>query len=57
MTVGTWERFQLVHNANHSVSLKAMVNGRYVTADAAGRKPLIANRSAIDWWEEFELVG
>jgi len=35
-TVGSWETFQLVHNADGSVSLKALVNNMYVTAENAG---------------------
>ena len=39
-----------------SVSLKAAANGDYVTADGTGTKALIANRTAIGPWEEFDLV-
>lgn len=38
------------------VSLRAHANGKYVTAENAGRSPLIANRTAIGRWEEFRLV-
>ena len=37
-------------------SLVANVNGRYVTAAAAGSQPLIANRSAIGAWEQFDQI-
>jgi hypothetical protein len=30
-----------------------VVNGKYVSADAAGTKPLIANRTAVGLWEKF----
>jgi hypothetical protein len=33
----------------------AKVNGRYVTAEAGGAQPLIANRTAIGAWEKFNL--
>jgi hypothetical protein len=36
--------------------LRAHANGRYVTAESGGSKPLIANRTAIGPWEKFRLV-
>ncbi|SDO83984.1 GDSL-type esterase/lipase family protein [Actinacidiphila guanduensis] len=38
------------------VSLRAHANGDYVTADNAGASPLIANRTAIGPWEQFDLL-
>jgi GH25 family lysozyme M1 (1,4-beta-N-acetylmuramidase) len=38
------------------VSLRAHANGRYVTAEDAGSKPLIANRTAIGTWEQFDQI-
>lgn len=38
------------------IALKARANGRYVTAENAGGSPLIANRTAIGYWEQFDLV-
>ncbi|SDO52310.1 fascin domain-containing protein [Actinacidiphila guanduensis] len=38
------------------VSLRAHANGDYVTADNAGAAPLIANRTAIGPWEQFDLL-
>lgn len=38
------------------ISLRARVNGSFVTADNSGRSPLIANRSAIGPWEQFDLL-
>ena len=55
--VGDWERFQIVNNADGSLSLRANANGRYVTAENAGSSPLIANRTAIGLWEKFTQVG
>jgi len=54
--VGPWETFRLIHNANGTVSLLAFVNNRYVTAENAGASALIANRTAIGTWEQFDLV-
>jgi hypothetical protein len=39
------------------VSLRARVNSRYVAAENAGAQPLIANRTAIGGWEQFDLVN
>jgi hypothetical protein len=38
------------------VSFRAHANGDYVTAEAAGAQPLIANRTAIGPWESFDLI-
>ncbi|MGI5239018.1 GDSL-type esterase/lipase family protein [Dactylosporangium sp. CA-139066] len=38
------------------ISLRARVNGRYVTADNGGAAPLIANRTAIGPWEQFDQI-
>jgi DNA-directed RNA polymerase specialized sigma24 family protein len=35
------------------VALFAHANSRFVTAEAAGSQPLIANRTAIGSWEQF----
>jgi hypothetical protein len=37
--------------------LLAHADNRYVTAESAGTKPLIANRTAILSWEKFRIVG
>jgi beta-glucosidase-like glycosyl hydrolase len=38
------------------ISLRAHANGDYVTAENAGASPLIANRTAIGPWEEFDEI-
>jgi hypothetical protein len=38
------------------VSLRARANSRYVCAENAGAQPLIANRTAIGTWEQFDLL-
>jgi GH25 family lysozyme M1 (1,4-beta-N-acetylmuramidase) len=38
------------------LSLLAEANGRYVTAETAGRSPLIANRTAVGLWEQFDQI-
>jgi flagella basal body P-ring formation protein FlgA len=54
--IGAWEEFDLINNADGSISLRALANGRYVTAENAGAAALIANRTAIGPWEEFDLI-
>jgi len=50
---GDAQKFRLVTNADGTVSLRATLNGKYVSAEAAGKEPLVANRSAIGPWEKF----
>ncbi|WP_194909551.1 SGNH/GDSL hydrolase family protein [Catenulispora rubra] len=38
------------------ISLRAHANGDYVTADNGGGSPLIANRTAIGFWEQFDEI-
>jgi hypothetical protein len=47
--VGPTEQFIL------NVSLRSFANGRFVCAENAGGSPLIANRTAIGTWEQFQL--
>ena len=39
------------------ISLRAHANGDIVTADNAGASPLIANRTAVGQWEQFDLIN
>ena len=55
--VGLWETFQLLHNGDGSVTLRAAVNSQLVTAENAGAAALIANRTAVGPWEEFDLIS
>ncbi|MEU0969592.1 hypothetical protein ABZ357_30865 [Streptomyces sp. NPDC005917] len=48
--------FQLVKNSNGTVSLLAAANGKHVTAENGGADALIANRTAIGTWEQFDLA-
>jgi len=41
---------------NHVISLRAHANGMIVTAENAGASPLIANRTAIGPWEQFDEI-
>lgn len=43
--------------AQRVISLRAGINGRYVTAEQRGAAALIANRAAIGPWEQFDLVA
>jgi hypothetical protein len=38
------------------LSLRAMANNMIVTADNAGASPLIANRTTIGTWEQFDML-
>ena len=38
------------------ISLRAIANDKIVTADNAGASPLIANRTAVGTWEQFDLL-
>jgi hypothetical protein len=38
------------------ISLKALANNQYVSADNTGTSPLIANRTSVGTWEQFTLV-
>jgi hypothetical protein len=40
----------------HVVSFRAHANGNIVTADNAGASPLIANRTAVGTWEQFDEI-
>lgn len=45
----------MIRNSDGSASFKAAVNNRYVAAEGAGTKPLLAGRTAISGWEKFTL--
>jgi hypothetical protein len=55
--IGPWEEFDLINNADGSVSFRAHANNMLVTAENAGASPLIANRAAVGAWESFDLIG
>ncbi|WP_433211885.1 PKD domain-containing protein [Dactylosporangium sp. CS-047395] len=52
-SIGPWEQF--VAAINTDVTWSSAVKG-YVSADGAGTKPLIANRTAVGSWETFDLI-
>jgi beta-glucanase (GH16 family) len=39
------------------VALRASANGLYVSAEAAGASPLVANRSVASTWEQFKVLS
>jgi hypothetical protein len=43
-------------SSNGTISLRARANNMIVTAENAGANPLIANRTAIGTWEQFDLI-
>jgi beta-glucosidase len=56
-SAGAAQTFDLIHNSDGSVSLRAHANNDYVTAENAGAASLVANRTAIGPWEEFDLIN
>jgi beta-glucosidase len=56
-SAGAAQTFNLVHNSDGSVSLRAHANNDYVTAENGGAAALIANRTVIGPWEEFDLIN
>jgi hypothetical protein len=55
-TIGAPEEFDLIFNPDSSVSFRAHVNSQIVTAESDGVQPLIANRTAVGPWEEFDFL-
>jgi Ricin-type beta-trefoil lectin domain/Cellulase (glycosyl hydrolase family 5)/Ricin-type beta-trefoil lectin domain-like len=55
-TNGPNEEFDLIYNPDGSYSFRAHSDGDYVTAENAGASSLIANRTAIGTWEEFDIL-
>jgi YVTN family beta-propeller protein len=45
-----------VWRRTRSLSLMALSNARYVSAEAAGAQPLVANRTVAGAWEQFDLL-
>ncbi len=38
------------------VAIQSYTNGNFVCADDNGNRPLIANRSSINIWEQFDMI-
>lgn len=55
-TIGTAQKFGLIFNADGSFSFSARSNSMIVCAESAGTQALIANRTAVGPWEEFDLI-
>jgi hypothetical protein len=41
---------------NRRIALRSLANGKIVCAEGGGEQPLIANRTDIGAWEQFELI-
>src|SRR5882672_769593 len=56
----TWEQYQIINNANGTISLRATVSSNFVSADIGLAAPntdrLISNRPVASTWEQFTLV-
>ncbi|SCG55253.1 S8 family serine peptidase [Micromonospora humi] len=58
-TMGSVDRLLHVGNAvvaRESYGLKARSNGRYVTAESSGSKPLVARGTEAGAWERYDVV-
>ncbi|MEO3756334.1 glycoside hydrolase N-terminal domain-containing protein [Streptomyces sp. B6B3] len=53
-TAGT--SYRLTARPTPVISLRSRANDQYVCAENAGAEPLIANRTAIGLWEQFDLI-
>jgi beta-glucanase (GH16 family) len=40
-----------------TVSIRASANNTFVTAENAGASPLVANRAAVNTWEQFHVIA
>ncbi len=52
-----WFTFGAGGGSGSVISLRSHANNMIVTADNAGADPLIANRTTIGTWEEFDLIN
>jgi hypothetical protein len=55
-SVDAWETFDLIDNADGSVSLRAHANNNYVSAPNGGASPLIADSPTLSPAAEFDLI-
>ncbi|MFU8873390.1 S8 family serine peptidase [Micromonospora sp. SL4-19] len=58
-TMGSMDRLLhvgAVQPARSSYGLKARTNGKFVTAESGGTKPLIARGTALGAWEKYDVV-
>ncbi|MFF2484512.1 cellulase family glycosylhydrolase [Paenibacillus sp. NPDC058071] len=55
-TVGGWEKFTIVNNADGTVSFLSAANNKYVTAVIDENTQLVARATTIQAWEKFRLV-
>ncbi len=46
-------KFEIVTRGYGLFGLKALANGKYVTTPSYGKKPLIANKKSVGYWELF----
>lgn len=53
----TWEQFDVVNNADGTISLRAQANGLWVAADLNADDRLVANRTVASTWEKFRIVA
>jgi hypothetical protein len=54
-TASTWERFRLEPQSNGTVAIRAVANNLYVSTDLNLGGILIADRTAVQAWEQFTI--
>ncbi|KAL3120968.1 hypothetical protein niasHT_002596 [Heterodera trifolii] len=52
-----WEKFEWIKNSDGTVSLRTLINGKYVCADLDREAKLIANKNWVQVWERFNVVN
>ncbi|MFF2093906.1 cellulase family glycosylhydrolase [Paenibacillus sp. NPDC058174] len=55
-TVGGWEKFTVINNADGTISLLSAANNRYVTAVIDENNQLVARATSIQGWEKFRRI-
>ena len=53
-SVSAWEEYQVINNADGTISLLSMANNKYVCADLNQGAKLVARSTSISQWEEFK---
>jgi len=55
-TIGANEKFVIADAGGNNITIKSNANGRFASADVSPTLPVIANRTAVGPWEQFEKV-
>lgn len=55
-SISDWEKYQVIQNADGTISLLSNANNKYVCADLNQSGVLVARSTSIDSWEKFNIV-